>query len=111
MSTKDQLLPLLVLDKLKDYPGASGLFLSGVFSASLSTLSSALNSLAAVFLEDCFKPVFKQLTPKQEQFIAKTVVFVIGFISIGFASMVEKLGGVFQVCKFQKTKFYLFIFY
>ncbi|XP_044729521.1 sodium-coupled monocarboxylate transporter 1-like [Chrysoperla carnea] len=97
VSTKDQLLPLLVLDTLKDYPGASGLFLSGVFSASLSTLSSALNSLAAVLLEDCFKPIFKQLTPKQEEIIAKTVVFVIGFISIGLASMVEKLGGVFQL--------------
>ena len=33
-------------------PGLSGLFVSGIFSGSLSTVSSALNSLAAVTLQD-----------------------------------------------------------
>lgn len=33
-------------------PGLSGLFVSGIFSGSLSTVSSALNSLAAVTFQD-----------------------------------------------------------
>lgn len=32
---KDQLLPLLVMDTLKDLPGVPGLFVAGVFSAAL----------------------------------------------------------------------------
>lgn len=95
---------------MKDYPGASGLFLAGVFSASLSSLSSGLNSLAAVFLEDCFKPIFTKLTPKQEQFIVKTVVFVTGVIIVGLAAIVEKLGQILQVC-YSFIKIYLIIYY
>ena len=41
----DQLLPLFVMDTMGNYPGLSGLFISGIFSGSLSTVSSAINSL------------------------------------------------------------------
>lgn len=33
--TRDQLLPLLVMDVLGDWPGMPGLFVAGVFSAAL----------------------------------------------------------------------------
>lgn len=33
-------------------PGVAGLFIAGIFSGSLSTVSSALNSLAAVTMQD-----------------------------------------------------------
>jgi Na+/proline symporter len=36
-------------------PGLAGLFVAGIFSGSLSTVSSAVNSLAAVTLEDYIK--------------------------------------------------------
>jgi sodium-coupled monocarboxylate transporter 8/12 len=48
-------MPLYVVDSLKDMPGLPGLFVAGIFSGSLSTVSSAVNSLAAVTLEDYFK--------------------------------------------------------
>merc|ERR1719433_1997991 len=54
----DQLLPLFVMDSMGNYPGLSGLFISGIFSGSLSTVSSAINSLAAVTMEDFIKPFF-----------------------------------------------------
>lgn len=54
-----QLLPLYVMDYLSSYPGVPGLFVSGIFSATLSTISSAVNSLAAVTLEDYIKPNLK----------------------------------------------------
>merc|ERR1719318_1481590 len=50
--TKDQVLPLLVLHVAGDIPGLPGLFMAGVFSGSLSSVSSGLNSLAAIALKD-----------------------------------------------------------
>ncbi|KAK7074679.1 hypothetical protein SK128_016093 [Halocaridina rubra] len=52
ITNPDQLLPLYVVETMGMYPGLSGLFVSGIFSGSLSTVSSALNSLAAVTLQD-----------------------------------------------------------
>ncbi|XP_044731952.1 sodium-coupled monocarboxylate transporter 1-like [Chrysoperla carnea] len=97
VSAKDQLLPLLVVDTLKGFPGAAGLFLAGVFSASLSSLSGGLNSLATVILEDCVKPVFKQMTSKQEQIIVKLVVLATGVLTVGLAVIVAKMGQILQL--------------
>lgn len=55
ISNRDQLMPIFVLDELSQIPGISGLFVSGIFSACLSTVSSAVNSLAAVTIEDYIK--------------------------------------------------------
>ncbi|ELU13534.1 hypothetical protein CAPTEDRAFT_189333 [Capitella teleta] len=55
VQSPDQLLPLYVMDNLY-YPGLPGLFISCVFSGGLSTMSSGLNSLAAVTMEDFIKP-------------------------------------------------------
>lgn len=48
-------MPFYVVDTMGHWPGLSGLFVSGIFSASLSTVSAAVNSLAAVTLEDYLK--------------------------------------------------------
>ncbi|KAH9631487.1 hypothetical protein HF086_004648 [Spodoptera exigua] len=89
---KDQLLPLLVMDVLGDWPGMPGIFVAGVFSASLSSLSTGLNSMAAVVLEDFWKPFFKPLTQRQTQIMIRSVVVVLGVICV--ASM-GPLAGVF----------------
>lgn len=48
-------MPLFVVDAMGSFPGLSGIFVSGIFSASLSSVSAAVNSLAAVTLEDYIK--------------------------------------------------------
>jgi sodium-coupled monocarboxylate transporter 8/12 len=48
---------------MKLSPGLAGFFVAGIFSASLSTVSSAINSLAAVTLEDYIKPFRKTGLP------------------------------------------------
>ena len=55
VSASDQLFPLFVMDTLGDYPGVPGLFVAGIFSGALSTVSSGVNSLAATTLEDFVK--------------------------------------------------------
>jgi len=59
ISSYDQLMPLYVMDMLSDYPGVPGLFIAGIFSAGLSTISATVNSLAAVILEDYIKPLWR----------------------------------------------------
>lgn len=48
-------MPKFVVDAMGQWPGLSGIFVSGIFSASLSSVSAAMNSLAAVTLEDYIK--------------------------------------------------------
>lgn len=48
-------MPLFVVDTMGHIPGLSGLFVAGIFSASLSSVSASVNSLVAVTLEDYFK--------------------------------------------------------
>lgn len=71
------------MDILGDYPGLPGLFVAGVFSAALSSLSTGLNSLSAVLLEDFFKPfASKPLSERQTKFITRGVVAVFGAICV-----------------------------
>ncbi|CAK1544560.1 unnamed protein product [Leptosia nina] len=94
---KDQLLPVLVMDVLGEWKGLPGVFVAGVFSAALSSLSTGLNSMAAVVLEDFWKPFSKELTRRQTQFIVQSVVIVFGCICVGLVFVVEMLGPVLQL--------------
>ncbi|CAH0558329.1 unnamed protein product [Brassicogethes aeneus] len=95
---KDQLLPLLVMEILGDYPGLPGVFVAGIFSAALSSLSTGLNAMAAVVLEDFFKPFSKNgITEKQTYYIMKLTVIILGALCVGLVFVVEKLGSVLQL--------------
>ncbi|XP_055374974.1 sodium-coupled monocarboxylate transporter 1 isoform X2 [Condylostylus longicornis] len=95
---KDQLVPLLVMDVLSEFPGLPGLFVAGVFSAALSSLSTGLNSLSAIFLEDFLKPnISFELTERQTGLFLRTTVVVLGIISILLVFVVEQLGMVLQL--------------
>ncbi|XP_042208595.1 sodium-coupled monocarboxylate transporter 2-like [Homarus americanus] len=50
--SKDQILPYYVMDRFSSVPGLAGLFISCIFSGALSTISSGVNSQAAVTWED-----------------------------------------------------------
>uniref|UniRef100_A0A672F3M9 Solute carrier family 5 member 8 n=1 Tax=Salarias fasciatus TaxID=181472 RepID=A0A672F3M9_SALFA len=56
VAAPDQLVPYLVMDILGDYPGLPGLFVAAAYSGSLSTVSSSINALATVTVEDFIKP-------------------------------------------------------
>lgn len=95
---KDQLLPLFVMDILGTMPGLSGFFIAGVFSAALSSLSTCLNSMSAVVLEDFCKPfVRRPLSNRAVNWIMRSVVVVVGVLCVALVSVVEKMGTVLQL--------------
>ncbi|KAL1399445.1 hypothetical protein pipiens_008209 [Culex pipiens pipiens] len=95
---KDQLLPLFVMDILGELPGLPGLFVAGVFSAALSSLSTCLNSMSAVILEDFVKPyVKKPLSPLAINWIMRSVVVGVGALCAALVFVVEKMGTVLQL--------------
>lgn len=83
---------------LGNYPGMPGLFIAGIFSAALSSLSAMLNSMAAIVLEDFVKPFTNApLSEKQTSYIMRGTVLVIGITSVGLVFVVQRLGTVLQL--------------
>uniref|UniRef100_B3P6D3 GG11438 n=1 Tax=Drosophila erecta TaxID=7220 RepID=B3P6D3_DROER len=89
---KDQLIPLLVVQSMSSFPGVSGMFVAGVFSAALSSLSTGMNSLTAVFLEDYIKPLAKKpLTEHQTAVTVRLCTVIIGIVSGALVFVVERM--------------------
>lgn len=91
VSFSDQLLPYLVMDILKGYPGLPGLFLAAVYSGTLSTVSSIINTLAAVTLEDLIKPNVS-LTDRQLLHISRALSCGIGGLCVSMAGLASLMG-------------------
>ncbi|XP_068156265.1 sodium-coupled monocarboxylate transporter 1-like isoform X2 [Drosophila tropicalis] len=104
---RDQLVPLLVMRVLGVIPGLPGLFVSAVFSAALSSLSTLLNSLAAVILEDFVRPrLGKAMTERHVAMTMRLVVVIFGTSSIFMVYVVEKLGMVLQLSATLQSSLY-----
>ncbi|KAG5670311.1 hypothetical protein PVAND_000587 [Polypedilum vanderplanki] len=95
---RDQMLPLLVMQTLNDIPGLSGFFIAGIFSASLSSISTGLNSMACVILEDFVKPFRKKkLSETMCIVITRAVVLCFGLLGIALVFVVQNLGTILQL--------------
>ncbi|CAF3602836.1 unnamed protein product [Rotaria sordida] len=76
----DQILPYFVMEVLSDKKGLPGVFLACIFSGSLSTISSGLNSLSAVIIEDIYKGLLNRQLTDERQEGPIMGVFVLGFL-------------------------------
>jgi sodium-coupled monocarboxylate transporter 8/12 len=91
----DQIFPYFVMEVLSDKPGLPGVFLACIFSGSLSTISSGLNSLAAVIIEDVYKGLMnRKLTDERQGFVSKIFSVVLGAVVILLTYVVSYLGSV-----------------
>ncbi|XP_076181644.1 putative sodium-dependent multivitamin transporter [Ptiloglossa arizonensis] len=100
INSNDQLMPLYVMDMLSEYPGVPGLFIAGIFSAGLSTISATVNSMAAVILEDFIKPLYrvsgKNLSATGSIVVSKILAVIVGGVCIALAFVGHYLGGLLQ---------------
>ncbi len=91
----DQIFPYFVMEVLSSKPGLPGVFLACIFSGSLSTISSGLNALAAVVIEDIYKGLMqKKLTDERQGFVSKIFSIELGAVVILLTYVVSYLGSV-----------------
>ncbi|CAK9812757.1 Putative sodium-dependent multivitamin transporter [Anthophora plagiata] len=100
ISSIDKIMPYFAAERMSQVPGVTGLFISGVFSASLSTISAMLNSLAAMALEDYAKPLCRkigvQFPTEKATLIGKILVIFNGFNCLAVAFIAKSMGSLVE---------------
>jgi len=88
----DQILPYFVVNKLGRIPGIAGLFTACIYSFALSTISSGLNGMSAMFLEDVVKKISVDMSSEWQLRISRLIACLAGIFVTGFAFVVPQLG-------------------
>lgn len=65
--------------------GVAGLLIAAIFAAAMSTLSSNINSVAAVITSDFYKTLANKTNPKLSMVIARWSGVIVGVLGIGMA--------------------------
>lgn len=91
-SSRDAMVIYFVMDMLQGLPGLPGLFVACLFSAALSTISSAFNSLATVTMEDLIKPHFPAMTEAKATLLSKVLAMSYGLLCLAMAYLTHLMG-------------------
>lgn len=94
ISTDDQLLPYFVMDVLGKMTGVPGLFVAGIFAASLSSISSGVNALCAVSYVDIIAIIKPDIPDKIGAKIIVALGVFFGLLTIGLVGIASKMGNV-----------------
>ncbi|CAG7718017.1 unnamed protein product [Allacma fusca] len=100
ITRSDQILAYFVLKELAFIPGMLGLLVACIFSGVLSSLSSTLNSLAAVTWKDFFSRSgrFKSMDDGGQANTSKLLAGFYGIITIALAFVAQRMGPILQAC-------------
>lgn len=91
-SKADAMVIYFVMDMLQGLPGLPGLFVACLFSAALSTISSAFNSLATVTMEDLIKPQFPSMSERRATLLSKALAAFYGLLCLAMAYITHLMG-------------------
>lgn len=84
ISDGDAILPWYIYSQLPQ--GVTGLLISGIFAAAMSTLSSSMNSAATSYVTDIHSKIFS-ISATNDLKIAKVATLLLGLAGIAFAYM------------------------
>jgi len=87
----DQVFPYFITTHIP--PGLAGLFLAALFGAAMANLSSDLNSLAAVGVEDYYRVMRPASSEKRRLLVAKAIVGFFGFLCVLFSTALAHTHG------------------
>ncbi|MGQ0835016.1 MAG: sodium:solute symporter [Gammaproteobacteria bacterium] len=86
--TIDATFPLFIAAELP--LGITGLIIAGILAASMSTLSSIMNSVATLISVDFYEKIVKKPNPKTSVLFAEAMTIVVGVIGIGGALLLSR---------------------
>ncbi|XP_075725807.1 sodium-coupled monocarboxylate transporter 2-like [Rhipicephalus microplus] len=92
----DQIIPHYITTELVNIPGFVGLYLAGVVSAGTSTISSAINSQAAILYVDVISPAYKR-ADEHVLLITRCTAVILGVTMTAFSSLVVKMGSLTRI--------------
>ncbi|XP_077489023.1 sodium-coupled monocarboxylate transporter 1-like [Amblyomma americanum] len=93
IKSRDQILPFYIKTYLKEFPGFTGLFLSAVVSAATSTISSVINSLAAVIYVDVLTPRVQNID-SHLLWITRALALLLGGTMIAYSCLCVYMGSI-----------------
>jgi len=79
----DDVFPWFISQQLP--AGLSGLVIAGLFAATMSTISSSMNSIATVVTTDFYKPLKKEASDRQCLRFARLFTILLGILGCGIA--------------------------
>jgi SSS family solute:Na+ symporter len=86
----DKVFPYFLTTKIP--AGLAGIFMAALFSAGMSSLSSDLNCLSAVGVEDYYRKLRPNASDRKRLFVGKMIVAVCGALAIGIAVIIASMG-------------------
>ncbi|XP_007503541.2 sodium-coupled monocarboxylate transporter 1-like isoform X1 [Monodelphis domestica] len=89
-----QIVPFVAMDILSVEPGLAGLFVSAAYGGTLSTVSSSINALAVVTMEDIIKPFLHDPSPATLSIISKAICIFYGVACVMMAIMAVVFGSL-----------------
>jgi solute:Na+ symporter, SSS family len=87
----DAVFPFFIMQELPI--GVTGLIISALIAAAVSSLDSDLNCLSAVLTEDFYGKIRKKASDSQKLYFGKIMVVVSGIMALLVATIYVKLGG------------------
>jgi solute:Na+ symporter, SSS family len=88
-ATPDRVFPYFIAHALP--PGLPGLMLAGLLAATMSTLSSDLNSLSAVVLDDYYRKLRPRVSEASHLIFSRTTVLVAGLLGVVLAMAMTRI--------------------
>ncbi|XP_033123444.1 sodium-dependent multivitamin transporter-like [Anneissia japonica] len=100
ITKSDQIMVYFISEQFGHIPGFQGLFIACLWAGTLSTVSSGLNAMIAVTLEDVIKPIRRNCLPHLEVSdatdtkISKILTILFGAMTIGLGFLATKMGSL-----------------
>lgn len=96
VSSRNQIVPLYGVQTLSFASGLPGIFVASLFCATLSTLSSSLNSLASITVEDYILPHRPHWSEAKVLLSSKIVSLTYGVVCVALVAVADTMGSLIQ---------------
>ena len=95
VDNKDRIFPYYIIHALP--PGVSGLIITAIFAAAMSSMDSGINSLSTVIVNDFVQPLRKKARSERHDVnLARILTLILGILAVGAACLASTIGSVLK---------------